>query len=157
MAQDVYGKTQDYGNSRILTADVMLLSIGSLGTPAQYLIQNINLQYNQPVNRVFEVGSSLVFFAPGRSIGSLQIGRIVGTGSIVDVVGKTGTGIWTTDPDQEHSILLQSVGGGLGGFTQVVKWQITGAVIEGYGVATDANGLLVQESIQMQFASLSIT
>jgi len=166
---DIYGKDQTYGATNILTADVMVLRIADSeipGSAGEYLVQNVAIQYNQPINRVFEIGSSLVFFAPGRSIGTCQIGRIVGLKAITDVIGPAGTGIWSAriNNSGENQTAKRTLEffrrdgeEGLGGETPPLRYKCTGCIVESYGIATDANGLLVQENVQVQFAGLELS
>ncbi len=160
---DIFGKDQKYAATNILTADIMRLKVGDLATGAEYLVQNVQIQYNQPINRIFEIGSSNVYFAPGRSVGSLQIGRIIGKESLVAVLGPVGTGVWTTNVEQgdaaSRTLTFANTappgeGGALGGFEDAIAWIISGGVVESYGLGADANGLLVQENVQIQFAGL---
>jgi len=165
---DIYGKNVQYKNTGLVTADEMILTIQGGGTTTagqtsnQFLVQSVIIQYNQPVNRVFEIGSSFVYFAPGRPIGNLQIGRIVGSKLITALLGQTGTGVWTAAAaeaagDKTVTFRKGSAAGGSisGGNDADVQLHITGLIIESYGFQTDANGTLCQENISGQFASLT--
>ena len=153
---DIFGKNQKYVPMDFTTSDIMILQVGLIPPGEEYLVQNIAFQYNQPLNRLYEIGTSNVYFANGRPIGTLQIGRIVGQRHITELLGAPGLGVWSTDLSKgspaSRTILFKKRGGGnLGANLQYV---ITGGVIESYGVATDANGLLVQENVSMQFGGL---
>jgi len=153
---DIFGKNQKYTPLDFTTSDLMVLQVGLIPPGDEYLVQNVAFQYNQPLNRIYEIGSSKVFFANGRSIGTLQIGRIVGQKHIIELLGPPGVGVWSTDLSKgtpaSRTVLFKKRGGGnLGANLQYV---LTGCIVESYGVATDANGLLVQENVSMQFAGL---
>ena len=153
---DIYGKNQKYVPMDFTTADIMILQVGLIPPGDEYLVQNVAFQYNQPLNRLYEIGSANVYFANGRPIGTLQIGRIVGQRHISELLGPPGQGVWSTDlskgtPAARTIIFKKRGGGNLGANLQYI---ITGAVVESYGVATDANGLLVQENISMQYGGL---
>jgi len=156
---DIYGKNTEFGKTSILTADVMSIIVeGGLGKDATgFLIQNVTVQYNQPLNRIYEIGSNKVYFAPGRSIGSMQLGRIIGQNTISKVLGPTGTKLWTTQDITagDRHITLKGTSTFGGGCAVTVEYKISGAVVESYGFAADANGLLVQENVTIQFASLN--
>jgi hypothetical protein len=150
---DIYGKETEFGNTTILTADGISMNVlGKDAVATGFLVQNITLQYNQPLNRIYEIGSNRVYFAPGRSVGSMQLGRIIGAAPITTLLGESGTGVWTTAgiAAGDRTITLVGTKAGLR-----VQYKITGAVIESYGFSTDANGILVQENVTIQFASLS--
>jgi hypothetical protein len=160
MARDLYGKNTQFGDTSILTADIMKMSVAGGGNIEQgFLVQNVTIQYNQPLNRIYEIGTNLVYFAPGRSIGTMQMGRIVGKEPITGIFGATGSGIWTTKGiGQAARVILLSSIGTTGGSADApaVTFKVNGAVIESYGFATDANGLLVQENVTIQFAGLEL-
>jgi len=160
---DIFGKNQTYRATNIVTADEMSLIVGTGADQlagGEFLVQNISIQYNQPVNRLFEIGTAFVYFAPGRSIGSLQIGRIIGRKSLTAILGPTGQGPWTTDLARggpgSRTLTFRNRGGGIAGGGLPIAYILTGIVVESYGVATDANGLLVQENVAMQYAGLEI-
>jgi hypothetical protein len=153
---DIFGREQNYVPMDFTTSDKMILQVGLIPPGTEYLVQNVAGQYNQPLNRIFEIGSSNTHFANGRPIGTLQIGRIIGRRYITELFGPTGTGPWSTDLSKgtpaSRTIIFKKRGGTGGGAD--IQYIITGAVIESYGFATDANGLLIQENISMQFAGL---
>ena len=159
---DIFGKETKFGDTSILTADVLILSVAGKNTTQKgFLVQNVTLQYNQPLNRIYEVGSEYVYFAPGRPIGSMQIGRIIGNQPLSQLI-EAGTGIWTAkDPnagDRQITLTRQGLPGVIAGaLVPALTISISGAVIESYGFAADANGLLVQENITIQFAALNFS
>ena len=153
---DIFGKDQKYVPMDFTTADLMILQVGLIPPGEEYLVQNVAFQYNQPLNRIYEIGTSNVYFANGRSIGTVQIGRIVGQKHITDLLGPTGQGVWSTDLSKgtpaSRTILFKKKGGVNQGAN--LQFVLTGCVCESYGGATDANGLLFQENISMQFGGL---
>ena len=160
---ELFGKNQTYKATNIVTADEMSLIVGDgvdQLASGEFLVQNVSIQYNQPLNRLFEIGTSFVYFAPGRAIGSLQMGRIVGRKSLQSILGPVGSGIWTADLSRggpgSRTLTFRNRGGGLAGGGLPITYIVTGAVVESYGLATDANGLLVQENVAMQFAGLEL-
>jgi len=156
---ELFGKGQTYKANNFVTADQLILQVGLKDDITEYLVQNIAFQYNQPINRVYEIGSSFVYFASGRSLGTVQIGRLVGEKLITELLGPPGTGPWSTDlskglpssrvvrfkkirEDQNSSALINYI--------------LVGCVVEGYAIAVDANSQYVQENVTMQFAGLYI-
>jgi hypothetical protein len=146
---DIFGLKTEFGDTQILTADFLTLRVGGTDTTRKgFLVQNVTLQYNQPLNRVYEVGTGLVYFAPGRAIGTMQLGRIIGDRPLSGMIPEA-QGIWTAREKGNRTVTLKSTG------TVPMTISISGAVIESYGFAADANGLLVQENVTIQFASLT--
>jgi len=152
---DIFGKETKFRPANFVTADAMILIISGGGrSAAEYLVQQVSIQFNQPLNRVYEIGSANVYFAPGRPVGTVQLGRIVGAQSITALLGEAGSGVWTTDGNvNSHMLTFFKRGGNVGAYH--LSYIITGAVVDGYSSQTDANSLLVQETASLQFAGLS--
>ena len=154
---DIFGKRQDYVPMDFTTSDLMILRVGVIEPGDEYLVQNIAFQYNQPLNRLYEIGSAKVFFANGRPIGTMQLGRIIGQKHITELLGKTGQGVWSTDLSKGNAsartIIFKKRGGQNRGAQ--IQFVMTGAVVESYGYATDANGLLSQENVSLQFGGMA--
>lgn len=68
-------------------ADQLKLSIGGQSV-AGFLIQQVQFQYAQQVNLLYEIGSEFVYYVGGRAQGSASIGHIVGpanfAGTLID-------------------------------------------------------------------------
>ena len=164
----LFGKATTYKATNIVTSDEMVLKMGSQqDARTEFLIQNVSIQYNQPITRLFEIGTSYVYFAPGRSLGSFQVGRIIGRYAVTEIFGQPGTGPWTTDlrtGDAQSRTLTfvrrATIGPGVNANNTDqglnLNYILNGCVIESYSVATDANGLLVQENVSGQFAGLNL-
>ena len=153
---DIYGKNTKYGNNVLTTTNTMKLIASNGGDMVEYLVQQVAIQYNQPLNRIYEIGSDFVYFAPGRAVGSCQIGRIIGETLITDLLGNAGEGMWKpgTDAD-DHTMIFTDNGDGSFESISRVHYKLTGCIVESYSVAGDANGMLMQENVTIQFAGLS--
>ena len=172
MARDIFGKEQEHSNTELVTSDQMTLMLprrkgSSTNTSAvEMLVQNVQIQYSQPVNKINEIGSGNSYFAPNRSVGSCTIGRIIGAKSIKSLLGVSGAGIWTTDnvdssgvstTSGERTLLFfRKIKESVSNETSTLCFRLTGCVIETYAVSTNANGHVVQENVSMQFAGLEI-
>ena len=164
----LFGKTTTHRGTNLITSDELVLKVGN-NTEArtEFLVQNYGIPFYQPITRLFEISSSYVFFSPGRSLGSFQIGRIVGRYIATEVFGAAGTGPWTTDVDKGDAasrtmVLIEKAPVNIPGLSATRKTGLrlglimSGTIIESIGYASDANGLLLQENISGQFAGLSL-
>ena len=153
---DIFGKEQKHVPIDFVTSDLMILRVGLIEPGEEYLVQTVSFQYNQPINRLYEIGSANAYFAHGRSIGTLQIGRIIGEKLITELMGPVGTGVWSTDLSKgapgSRTIVLKKKGNTNQGAN--LQYIFLGAIIESYGAAMDANGMLVQENVTMQYGGL---
>lgn len=147
---DIYGKDQEFRQTTFSTTDYVKLHVGnSQKVLVEFLVQDINLNYQQPLQPIYEIGSRYGRLAPGRPIGQMSIGRIIGERTISSVLGDTGSGMWSTDgaaTDKTITIVLRNG----------MSYKLSGANIGNYGAQLNANNLLIQESVQITFIHLEI-
>jgi hypothetical protein len=75
---DVFGR-EDSPFAGAFAADRSKLQLGDMGgNAAGSLVQNLQVNYNQQVNQIFEVGSSNRYYVVGRTNGNITFGRVVG-------------------------------------------------------------------------------
>lgn len=147
---DLFGKNVQYGRSVISVSEEMTLILPGAPDTVGFLVQGVTLQYGQAINRIYEIGSSFTYFAPGRSAGSCQINRIVGNADLATMLGGAGTGMFKGDPDNSNKqIILKDNKNG-------IVYKLSGCIVETYTTSTDANGVLVQEGVAIQFASMEV-
>lgn len=75
MSQDVFNRDVTLGTP--LAADATRLLFADIGEE-DFLVQQVSIQYAQNINRLWEVGSSKVFFIAGRTQGTINIKRVIG-------------------------------------------------------------------------------
>lgn len=75
MGRDIFQRQVDLGTP--LAADATRLTLPNIGDE-DMLVQNFTAQYQQNVNRIWEVGSFKTYFIAGRTQGTMQIKRIIG-------------------------------------------------------------------------------
>lgn len=135
-----------------LTADMVLINWSG------YLAQatQISLQYNQPVNRRWTLGTNgqnnCVIY-PGRPMGSLQIQRLFADSNenIFDKPGWDPCGNFATIQiglDASASSVSPSctVQGG--------TYTLKGAIVTSYGLTAEAEGLTLIDNINIEFMQL---
>lgn len=154
---DIFGRQQDFKATSFVTSDLMVLKVGKLDTKSvtEFLVQGVSVQFNQPLNRLYEIGSGFVYYAPGRALGTCQISKIVGNKPITALLGDPAQGIWVTGNENDsdaHTLSFFTKSNS--STTLKLKYVMTGAIVEGYSMNTDANGLLIQETVSLQIASL---
>jgi len=71
---DIFGRAVDIGTP--MSADGVRMIVGDLGE--DMLVQQVATQYQQNVNRLWEVGSPKTYFIAGRTQGQMQIKRVLG-------------------------------------------------------------------------------
>lgn len=74
MAQDIYGRDVDLGDP--ISADAARITIPNCSDGL--LVQSLQVNYQQDVTRLYELGSPKIYFVRGRSQGQVAMGKIVG-------------------------------------------------------------------------------
>lgn len=130
---DIFGRRPlAYGGA--FAADAANINFAT-GNPAfasgvGLVTQNMQISYQQPITRLYEVGTQLTYYVAGRPQGQINIGRILGPGLVTAAFYQTfgnvcfaasnhltfdvGTGCTETGAIQlfflANNVLLQSIG-----------------------------------------------
>ena len=170
MAQDMFGKSISYGGGFSSDATIMNLSgidssqSGPASTGGQLtgmLVRELNVQYQQSVNRVYELGSNNVYFICGRSAGQASMGRIISESNLVNtflsLIGNIclqPVGGFTLNlAGSMHCGSIPSPSGSLtpNGF----NISLNAPVLVGVSLAVQAEQMLITEGLQIMFASMN--
>ena len=116
------------------------------------LVQSAAVSYQHNVQPRFEAGSHELYWLTGQSLGSVQVGRLIGDRGILDGVQ------YGQDPNNIKKGLLGGVEFKIGrlGLQGITTRQevlmLSGCVLSAYGVSFNVGGLEVQESMTIQTA-----
>jgi hypothetical protein len=119
------------------------------------LIQSASCAYQQATRAVFEAGSSSIFWQTGQSLGTIQVGRMVGQNGILDGVNPG---------NQSNSLGKGFLGGiefklgrlGLQGVNVSQSVLVLGgAILSSVGWSFTTGGLDVSEAVTIQAAIMS--
>jgi len=155
MAQeDLFGNEVNYSANSIITAHNMLLTVeGQSITTIGALVQNVTIQYSQPIQIIREVGSKNYYYFAQPPQGSVSFGRLVAQDkTILDILPKSTKNIWEVPKEGQQSpqINLKSVD------NDNVKYELYQCIVESLGINTDVNAAFVQEQIVVRFGSMQI-
>ena len=148
MANDVFSReTTPVGGVFISEKALMTLSgAGDLGVGA--LVQNVNASYQQQFSMLFELGSNTIYPIMGRPQGTLTIGRVVGSGGFSDEFFDACNGGSTV-----QFSATQGACNGLEG--SKVATTLSGVFVTQYGIDLSTQDLMVRESVQAVFTSMT--
>ena len=146
---DIYNFNAQYSPLKIITSSEMMLTVegGVAGGNVEYLIQGVNIQFQQPVAALGELGSGNRYWTASAPIGQMSVDRIIGEKSITAVFGKTGQGIWTAG--EAKTCKLSPVGTAKG-----PTYTIKGAIITSFGLMVSTQQGYCRENVSIQFGSL---
>ena len=142
---DIFNKDVVVGEGPLARSETMVVSTDS-GTIG--LAQNVSINYNQPLQRVYELGTSKTFMVSGRTQGNASIGRIIGENETLPTV--LGEDFFKVDGGKGGTLVLKDQASG-------TTLTCIGCYVSGYSTSTDANGSIVTEQITIDFQSLETT
>lgn len=165
MATDVFGRGgQAFGGAIAADAARVVFSTGTDGAGVNeaqpgMLVQQLKLNYQQQITRVYEIGSDKTFYVVGRTQGQVEMARIMGPRTIqlgfytkfgnaclaatnnINFIAETGC------TAQDGSRVTRS--GSAYSFT------VKHAVIINLGVQIGAQDMVINEQVQMMFTALN--
>jgi len=177
MADIFNRRSMQIGNSFAADSAVINFSGGGLapGAGSGLLVQNMGFQYQQPVTRIYELGTQLTYYIAGRPQGNGNIGRILGPGPVVlsfytaygDVckAARNNINIWASalcNPSLGQSLgptanaLLGLVGLGGARIAPGIKWCLTGVVLNSVGMTIAAQDMIMNETLGFMFVALEV-
>jgi hypothetical protein len=149
MATDVFNREVTLGTP--LAAESTRLIIAGL-TDEDMLAQNINIQYSQSINRLWEVGSPKTFFIAGRTQGTINVSRVVGgKGISTSFIQKYGDVC-----NMASNVVKLSFDAGCENNEQIGEVTASGVVINSIAYSVAASDMVVNEALAMLFARLEI-
>lgn len=144
MAQDVFSREVRYGGA--FSADGTRITFGDFR--CGMLVQQINYQYSQNINRLYEVGCPDIYLVAGRTQGQAGLAKILGP-------RKLAKSFYTQFGDacnRNNNIKFTAVtncGANDGGSEEVILLKHN--VIVSLGGAVNSNDMLVNESMSLMF------
>jgi len=142
----------------VFSADLVRVTLS--GGIADTLMQSLNFNYAQQVTRLYEVGSTNVYYVSGRTSGQAQLGRVVGPSAAIAQLYTTYGDVCNgkTNNLQFEVQGAQCSGGGVAGTTTGGNLTITCkyCVLVQVGLATQAQEMIITESSQMMFSALDV-
>jgi hypothetical protein len=149
MARDLFNRQVELGEP--LAADATILTLpGALGEEDQ-LVQQMSIQYQQNVNRLWEVGSFKTFFIAGRTQGSMQVKRVVGSKGVNAAFVKQYADVCKI---KENHFSLSFVAGCESG-SDKGSLSVEGVVITSIAYNVAAADMIINEDISFLFAMLT--
>lgn len=149
---DILGRVVDIGSP--MSADGIRMVLPDLGS-GDLMVQQIAIQYQQNVNRLWEVGSAKTYFVAGRTQGQLQVRRILGpsNGSSGAFITKYGN----VCNIASNNFTLTNAVSCVGNCSQPTPKQFlkcSGCVITSLGYSISAQDMLINEDLTLLIARL---
>ena len=152
MANDVFGRdVSQAGFGGAFSAAGATMVIDEI---ADLLVTNVTVQYQQQVNRIFDVQSDKTYYV---------VGRVQGNGSLGTVVGPKGAGDASLEklgnPCNRSKLLFSFTGSRCGGDGAVSSLkrarQLHDVVLQSIGFTIQAQDMVINENLGIQFGRLT--
>lgn len=145
MAKDIFNREVSLGEP--VSSEAMTLMIPGL-INEDFLGQSVNLNYQQAITRLYEVGSAKTYFVAGRTQGQLQVRRLVGAkGPASQFIEKYGDVCKVAGNN-----ITMSFSAGCSTGQKVGAIDAEGVVLASVGYAVQAQDTMVMEDLSAQVA-----
>jgi hypothetical protein len=149
MSRDIFERQVDLGTP--LAADATRLVLPDIGAE-DMLVQNFSAQYQQNVNRLYEVGSFKTYFIAGRTQGTMQIKRIIGGKGVGAGFIKQFANVCNIAGN--HFTI--SLNAGCTDSSNLGSLSFEGVVITSIAYSVAAQDMIINEDFTLLFAKLSL-
>lgn len=147
MARDIFNRVVDLGQP--LAADATRMLLPFVGDE-DFMLQSVNLQYNQKISRLWEVGSNKTFFFAGRTEGNINAKRIVGNkNAALSFVKQFGDVC-----NMAGNMLTLQLDSGCTDFVSRGSIKASGCVINSVAYSIQAQEMIINEDVGIMFARL---
>jgi len=151
---DVFGRT-DTGFGGAFTSSLASFSLSSTGGDInKLLVTNLQANYNQPINRIYELASNRAFFVVGRPEGTGNFGSVFGPKPVTELAYKQ-----LADPCNNNTISLNFQGQAScdsngARFSPQFGRRLVGVVLQTLGFSVNAQDMLINENVGFLYAAL---
>lgn len=155
---DIYGYKRNPKPSGVVSTEESILSFAGGGAgnggASGLMIQNWQVQYQQNVQELFELGSAALYWVKSRPQGQGTIARVVGkAGGRKSIFPKKAYDI--CDGGTQFAISARS-GACSGTNFETVRIEMDGVLITNIGFSMSVQDTLLQESISFRFAYMDL-
>jgi hypothetical protein len=121
------------------------------------ITQNISINYQQPITRIYEIGARFEYYIAGRPQGNASIGRIVGPRPV-------STAFYSTFGNVCKGPLISLIFAGAAGCEAVpalggdngFMFMLNGAILQGIGMSVAAQDMIINEQLSFMFIALMV-
>jgi len=156
---DIFGRAaQEFGGA--IAADSVKMNFSADGGAlfdSGMLAQNLSIQYQQQVTRIYEIGTNKTYFVVGRTAGEVSMARIIGPKNVnLPFYQRYGDACKAA----QNNLTFQAASGcftaGAGNLSPNSTFTAKHALINQIGLQVAATDMVVNEQVAMMFNSLEV-
>jgi hypothetical protein len=153
---DIFGYKRSGKPRGVISSSEAVLTISGAEEPVGALIQDWQVQYQQEINEIFELGSDQVYWIKGRPKGEGSVGRIVAFKNVKFFSPAA------YDVCQGGDTVSITAGAGAcyvseGLEAQTVALTLGGTIVTSIQFSSQVQDTLIQEKLGFKFSSLRLT
>lgn len=151
---NVFRATQQHAGS--FQASDMVMTING-AKMAGHVVQQINMQYQQQITTLYEIGSNNVYYVGGRAQGNLSIARVAGPQAVPGIILDSFNNICAPGQMTMSAGSASCETGGTFTTTTANNYKLGGVLVMSLGISTQAQDVVVNEQMAFQFLDLEVT
>jgi hypothetical protein len=163
MATDIFNRGLDFGGSfasdkATLKLPALASAIGGGPDLTGFLVQNLNVNYQQQITKLYEVGGTKIYYVGGRTQGQATLSRIIGP-KIVAKAFYENYGDVCRISEEGNNIEFELEGASCGADGNSppgakAKYTAKFCVVTTVGFTVQAQDMLINEQVTLMIGSL---
>lgn len=150
---DIFNRRSDsYGGSFSADGARMLFAMDGLSAETGMLIQQLGVQYQQQVTRLYEVGSNAVYLVGGRTAGTGTLNRVLGPKKLAKAFYLAYGDICNA---AKNMLQFEAAAGCNEAFDANVALHCRFVVVNQIGFSLNAGDMMINESMGIMFSSMT--
>ncbi len=161
--QDIFGRRPlEFGGA--FAADSACINLGlecedDEGNPIAIeglLTQQLSIQYQQPITRLYEVGTQKTFYVAGRPQGTASIARILGPGNVMAEFYECLGDVCNADKNDICFCVEANCLGNPDQDFQGMSICLKNVVLQSIGISVQAQDMIINEQLSLFFTAMLV-
>jgi len=150
---DIYNRRSDAsGGSFTADGAQMLFAMQGLSAETGMLVQQLGVQYQQQVTRLYEIGSNAIYHIGGRTAGNGTLNRVLGPKKLAKAFYLTYGDICNI---ARNTLQFEVAAGCTEVFDEKVAIHCRFVAINQTGFGVNAGDMMINETIGLMFSSMT--
>ncbi len=161
MSQDIFGRRSlSFGGAFAADSAQIALNLSCTNdldqaiSSAGLLTQQLNIQYQQPITRLYEVGTQYTYYVAGRPQGSANIARVLGPGSVMAELYSCLGDVCNASANDMCMCFAANCAGNQDQDFNAMQVGLKNVVLQSLGFSIQAQDMMINEQMSLFFTAL---
>jgi hypothetical protein len=161
MANDIFGRRAlEFGGAFAADSACINLNLncededGNELVSAGLLTQQLGIQYQQPITRLYEVGTQKTYYVAGRPQGSANLARILGPGTVMAALYECLGDVCKADKNDLCFCIESNCIGNVQQDFNAMAICLKNVVLQSLGFSIQAQDMIINEQMSLFFTAL---